>query len=146
MTIQLLCRKIGTTQIFIESGACVPVTVLKAASNTVVQKQDADKDGYLALQLGFGERRPARTTKALGGHFQKANVAPRRYLRETRVTAEEAEAHEVGQEIKVDIFSPGQKVDVIGTSKGRGTSGVIRRHNFKVKRRTHGTHENTGHG
>ena len=146
MSIELLCRKIGTTRLFVESGECVPVTVLDAGANTVVQKKGIDKEGYTALQLGFQERRPTRTPKALAGHFQKANTAPRRHLRESRVTPEEAGAYEVGQEIHVDLFSPGQRVDVTGISKGRGTAGVIKRHHFKVKRRTHGTHENTRHG
>jgi large subunit ribosomal protein L3 len=144
--LQLLCRKVGNTQIFDDSGECIPVTVLFAASNTVVQKKTEDKDGYCAVQLSFGERKPIRTTKALGGHYGKANAAPARYLRESRLTAEEAEAYEVGQEIKVDIFAPGQRVDAIGTSKGRGFSGVVKRFHFKVKRRTHGTHENHRHG
>jgi len=146
VSIQLLCRKIGTTQLFVESGECVPVTVLDAGSNTVVQKKGIDKEGYTALQLGFQERRPTRTPKALAGHFKKANTAPRRHLRESRITPEEAAGYEVGQEIRVDLFSPGQRVDVTGTSKGRGTAGVVKRHHFSIKRRTHGTHENTRHG
>ena len=146
MPIQFLCRKIGTTQLFMESGECVPVTVLEADSNTVVQKKGIDKEGYTALQLGFQERRPTRTPKALAGHFQKAKTAPRRHLRESRVTPEEAAGYEVGQEIHVDLFSAGQRVDVTGTSKGRGTAGVIKRHGHSIKRRTHGTHENTRHG
>ncbi len=146
MPIQFLCRKIGTTQLFMESGECVPVTVLEAGSNTVVQKKAIDKEGYTALQLGFQERRPSRTPKALAGHFQKANTAPRRHLRESRVTPEEAAGYETGQEIRVDLFSAGQRVDVTGTSKGRGTAGVVKRHGFSIKRRTHGTHENTRHG
>jgi len=142
----LLCRKIGDTQIFLDTGQCVPVTVLQADSNTVVQKKTSDKDGYTALQLGFDEQRPSRTSRARAGHFQKAGVAPKRILRECRVSEEEAGSFEVGQEVKVDVFEVGQKVDVTGTSKGRGTAGVIKRHNFSVKRRTHGTHENTRHG
>jgi large subunit ribosomal protein L3 len=136
----------GNTQIYIDSGECIPVTVLFAESNTVVQKKTEDRDGYSAVQLAFGDRKPTRTTKGLGGHYGKANVSPARFLKESRVTPEEAEALEVGQEIKVDIFEPGQHVDAIGTSKGRGFSGVIKRHNFSVKRRTHGTHENHRHG
>ncbi len=141
MPVQLLCRKLGSTQIFAESGECIPVTVLEAGSNTVVQKKNEKRDGYTALQLSFGERRPSRTSKALRGHFEKANVAPAQHLIESRVTPEEAEAHEVGGKIPVDIFATGQRVDVIGTSKGRGTAGVVKRHNFAVKRKTHGTHE-----
>jgi large subunit ribosomal protein L3 len=146
MPIQLLCRKLGTTQIFAEDGECIPVTVLRAGPNTVVQKKTVDKDGYDALQLGFAERRPSRTPRPLVGHFRKANVAPAYHLRESRVTAEEAAAHEVGQQVTVDVFQKGQRVDVIGTSKGRGTTGVVKRHNFAVKRKTHGTHESTRHG
>lgn len=146
MPVQLLCRKIGSTQIFVETGECIPVTVLQAGSNTVVQKKTEKRDGYTALQLGFEERRRSRTTKPQAGHFQRAGVTPKQFLRESRVTSEEAEAFEVGQEIKVDLFQVGQRVDVTGTSKGRGTAGVVKRHNFSVKRRTHGTHENTRHG
>lgn len=141
-----MCRKVGNTQIFVETGECVPVTVLEAGSNTVVQKKTDDNDGYSALQIGFQDRKATRTSRALGGHYKKAGVAPKQFLKEARVTAEEAEGFEVGQELKLDVFEVGQHVDVIGTSKGRGFSGVIRRHNFSVKRRTHGTHENTRHG
>ena len=146
MLVQLLCRKIGNTQIFVESGECIPVTVLQADSNVVVQKKTEQKDGYSALQLGFQERRRSRTTRPQAGHCQRAGVTPRQFLKESRITAEEAEAFELGQEIKVDLFQVGQRVDVMGTSKGRGTAGVVKRHNFSIKRRTHGTHENTRHG
>jgi len=141
VAIELLCRKIGMTQIFEESGLAIPVTVLDAAPNTVVQKKTEEKDGYTALQLGSGERRPSRTRKGLLGHFEKAGVAPKQHLVESRISAEEAKGYEVGQEIKVEIFEKGQHVDVIGTSKGRGTAGVVKRHNVAIKRRTHGTHE-----
>ncbi len=140
-----MCRKVGNTQIFDDSGECIPVTVLFAAPNTVVQKKTEDKDGYSAVQLAFEERKTNRTSKALGGHFTKASVAPAQHLKESRLSAEEVDGYEVGQEIKADIFEPGQHVDVIGTSKGRGFAGVIKRHNFRVKRKTHGTHENTRH-
>ena len=146
MAIELLCRKIGMTQIFVESGEAIGVTVLEAGPNTVVQKKTDDKDGYTALQLGFQEKRPSRTSKGARGHFEKAGVAPKRHLVESRMTAEEAAGYEVGQELRAEIFEPGQRVDVIGTSKGRGTAGVVKRHNFKVKRRTHGTHEFFRHG
>ncbi len=146
MAIEFLCRKVGMTQIFKDTGESVPVTILEAGPNRVVQKKTEETDGYTALQLGLGERRPDRTSKAQQGHFAKANTAPAEVLRESRVTAEEAEQYEVGQEIKADIFDEGQKVDVIGTSKGRGYSGVVKRHGFAVKRRTHGTHEFFRHG
>jgi len=143
--ISLLCRKIGTTQIFAETGECIPVTVLEAGPNTIVQKKTPERDGYAALQLGFGERRPSRTPKALAGHFQRAKVAPKRHLRESRVTEAEAKDREVGGEIRCDVFTPGQRVDVIGVSRGRGTAGVVKRHKFTMKHNTHGTHENRRH-
>lgn len=141
MALELFCRKIGMTQIFNDSGECVPVTVLEAGPNTVVQTKTDPTDGYHALQVGYGDIRPTRTTKAAVGHFQKAGVAPKRFVRESRVTAEEVARYEVGQSFDTEIFAEGQRVDVVGTSKGRGTAGVVKRHNFKVKRRTHGTHE-----
>jgi large subunit ribosomal protein L3 len=146
VSIELLCRKIGMTQIFEESGQAIPVTVLEASPNLVVQKKTAEKDGYTALQLGFGDRRPSGADKAQQGHFKKAGVAPKRHLAESRISAEDAQGYEVGQEIKVEIFEKGQRIDVTGTSKGCGTSGVIKRHGFSIKRRTHGTHENFRHG
>lgn len=146
MSIHLLCRKLGMTQIFAENGDAVSVTVLEAGPNTVVQKKTVEKDGYSALQLGYGERRPARTPKGELGHFQKAKVAPQRYLKESRLTPEEAAAHETGGKVSVDIFAPGQRVDVIGTSKGRGTAGVVRRHHFPDRAEAHGAHERFRHG
>lgn len=145
MSIELLCRKIGMTQIFDDAGDAIGVTVLDASANTVVQKKTLETDGYTSLQLGFGERRPSRTPKAMAGHFQKAGVAPKRHLAESRVTPEQAEAYEVGGEVEVEVFEPGQRVDVIGTSKGHGTTGVVKRHNMAIKRRTHGTHESFRH-
>ena len=141
MALEFLCRKIGMTQLFTESGECIPVTVLEAEPNRVVQKKTEEKDGYSAVQLGYGERRSSRTPKPERGHFEKAGVAPQQWLRESRLSAEEVSQYEVGQEIKADVFSEGQRVDVIGTSKGRGTAGVVKRHGFSIKRKTHGTHE-----
>ncbi len=146
MTVELLCRKIGMTQIFEESGRAIPVTVLDASPNLVIQKKSQETDGYTAIQLGFGDRRPASADKAQQGHFQKAGVAPKRHLAESRISAKDAEGYEVGQEIKVEIFEKGQRVDVIGNSKGRGTAGVVKRHGMAVQRRTHGTHESHRHG
>ncbi len=146
VSIELLCRKIGMTQIFEESGQAIPVTVLDASANLVIQKKSEETDGYTAIQLGFGDRRPSGVDNAQQGHFKKAGVAPKRHLAESRISAKEAEGYEVGQEIKVEIFEKGQRVDVTGTSKGRGTAGVVKRHGFAVKRRTHGTHEAFRHG
>jgi large subunit ribosomal protein L3 len=141
VAIEFMCRKVGMTQYFNEAGECIPVTVLDAQPNRIVQKKTPETDGYAALQLGYGERKASRTTKAMQGHFEKAKVASQRLLKESRVTPEELEGYEVGQEIEVGIFEQGQRVDVIGTSKGRGTAGVVKRHNFSIKRKTHGTHE-----
>ncbi len=146
VAIELLCRKIGMTRAFNEAGESVPVTVLEAGPNAVVQKKTPETDGYAALQLGFGERRPTTLSRPERGHFEKAGVSTRRVLRESRVSPEEVAQYEPGQEVTVEIFSAGQKVDVIGTSKGRGTAGTVKRHNFAVKRRTHGTHESFRHG
>jgi large subunit ribosomal protein L3 len=146
VAIELLCRKIGMSRLFEANGECHPVTILEAGPNTVVQKKTVENDGYSALQLGFGEREPRRTTKPLLGHFEKAKVAPRRHLVESRLEPSEAEAYEVGQEISVGIFEKGQRIDVIGTSKGRGTAGVVKRYNFKIHTEGHGTHENFRHG
>ena len=146
MSIHFLCRKVGMTQLYGEGGECVEVTVLEAAPNRVVQKKTSAREGYDALQLGYGEKRRKVASKAEMGHAAKANVATPRYLRETRVTPQELESYEVGQEIRCDIFKPGQRVDVIGTSKGRGTAGVVKRHHFPSKGEAHGAHENYRHG
>ena len=145
MAIEFMCRKIGMTQLFSEEGECIPVTVLDAQPNRVVQKKTPERDGYSALQLGWGERALRHATKPLQGHCAKASVPPVKALRESRIAAEELEKYEVGQEVGVDIFSPGQRVDVIGTSKGKGYAGVVKRHGFGV-RTTHGAHEYFRHG
>ena len=146
MSIELLCKKLGMTQIFTDSGEAVPVTVLEAGPNVVVQKKTKEKDGYEAVQLGFGDRRETLFSKGERQHFEKHGVAPKRHLAESRVKADEAAQLESGTEITVSIFEPGQKVDAIGTSKGRGFSGVVKRHGFAIKKRTHGTHEFFRHG
>ena len=146
MTIELICRKIGMTRVFDENEDAVPVTVLEAGPNVVVQQKNTEKDGYTALQLGFGARREALFTKPERGHFAKADTAPRRRLWESRVGDDGLEAHPVGSEITCGIFEPGQLVDASGTSKGKGYQGVVRRHGMKIKKRTHGTHEAFRHG
>jgi large subunit ribosomal protein L3 len=145
VSIELLCRKIGMTRLFNDAGECIPVTVLEAGPNTVIQKKTQEKDGYTALQLGYGERRRKTLSKPQLGHFEKAKVSPKRYVRESRIDAADLEQYEVGATLTADIFEAGQKVDVIGTSKGRGTAGVVKRHKFAVKRKTHGTHESFRH-
>ena len=146
MAIEFICRKVGMTRLFDEAGLCFPVTVLDAGPNAVVQKKTPEKDGYSALQLGFADRTRKNVSKAMQKHFEKAGVSPKRALKESRVSEEDAAKYEPGQEIKLDIFSAGQRVDVIGTSKGRGTTGVVKRHNFPVHTEGHGTHEFFRHG
>jgi len=146
VAIELLCRKLGMTRVFNEAGDAVPVTVLEAGPNAVLQHSTLEKDGYSALQLGFGARRPKTLSKAMLGHFAKSQTEPRRFVAESRVGPEQLAKHAVGSELKADLFSPGQRVDVIGTSKGRGTSGVVRRFHFAMQKWTHGTHEGARRG
>jgi len=139
-------RKIGMTQIFTEDGSVLPVTVIES-NISVVGKRTQEKDGYDAIIVGAGERKEKHTSKALAGSFKKANVTPRRDLRELRCSAEFAASVEVGSDLKVDqLFEVGQFVDVQGTTKGRGFTGVMRRHHFAGNVRTHGTHEYRRHG
>ena len=145
--LELLGRKLGMTQYFNDSGDRVPVTVIAANPCIVVQKKTQETDGYTAVQLGFEERKEKHTTKPMVGHFARAGVTPRRELYEVRLSAEDVEALEVGQELGVnDAFADVKKVDVIGTSKGRGFAGVIKRHGFGRSKMTHGTHEFFRHG
>ena len=134
----LLAKKIGMTQVFSEAGELLPVTVLEAGPCVVVARRTAAKEGYEAVQLGFGEVKEKRLGKPAAGHFKKAGVTPRRHLRELRVTG--ASGLAVGQELKVDIFKAGEKVDVTGTSKGKGFSGQHKRHHFGRGPVTHGSH------
>jgi len=133
----ILGKKVGMTQFFTENGLAIPVTVIEAGPCVVVQKKTVESDGYQAIQLGFGEKRESLFNKPLKGHFAKNNIRPRRYLREIRV--EDVDAYQVGQEIKADIFAEGEKVDVVGTSKGRGFSGGIKRHGFHRGPMAHGS-------
>jgi large subunit ribosomal protein L3 len=139
-------RKLGMTQIFTEDGTVVPCTVIEARS-VVVGKRTTEKDGYDALILGFGDKREKLVSRALLGQFKKANVTPKRTLREFRVPADVVSQFEVGQSVKLDeVFAVGQFVDVQGVSRGRGFTGVMVRHNFAGNVRTHGTHEYERHG
>jgi large subunit ribosomal protein L3 len=145
MSVGLLGKKLGMTQIFKEDGERVPVTLICAGPCAVVQKK-SDNNGTHSVQLGFGDIRPNKVDKALTGHFKKANLAPKRFLREFRVTKDEASKYNVGDELKVNIFEKGGFVDVTSNSKGRGYTGVIKRHNFHRPNMTHGTHEFRRHG
>ena len=133
----LIGRKIGMTQVFDEKGNVIPVTVVELGPCAVVQKKTIENDGYNAVQLGFEDKKVTRTNKPMKGHFDKANVAPKKVLKEFRL--EDDSALNVGDIIKADIFAAGEKVDVVGTSKGKGTAGVIKRWNFSRLKETHGT-------
>jgi large subunit ribosomal protein L3 len=135
----ILAKKIGMTQIF-EDGKFIPVTVVEAGPNYVLQKKTSEKEGYTALQLGFDEKKEKNTTKPMMGIFKKAGVKPLRFVKELRVDS--VEGYELGQEIKIDTFEGVEYVDIIGTSKGKGTAGVMKRHNFAGNRATHGVSRN----
>ena len=133
----IIGKKIGMTQIFDANGKVVPVTVVEAGPCPVVQKKTVEVDGYAAVQLGFAVQKQQRVTKPLKGHFAKADVAPQKVLKEFRFA--DTSAYEVGAVVKADAFAAGDKVDVIGTSKGKGTAGAIKRWNFSRLKETHGT-------
>jgi len=132
----LIGKKVGMTTIFNDKGEFVPVTVIEAGPCPIVQVKSKDKEGYNAVQLGFGEKRKTLFAKPILGHFEKSGIEPKKYLKEMKV--EDVSNYKVGQELKVDIFSVGEKVDVIGTSKGLGFQGTMRRHNFKGGPKSHG--------
>ncbi len=140
----ILGKKMGMTQIFTEHGAVVPVTVVEAGPCPVVQKKTLGNDGYEAVQLAYGEVSEKNVNKPLKGHYKKAGVAPRKVLREFKLN--NVEALEVGQEIKCDIFVEGDVVDVVGTSKGHGFTGVIKRWNHHCGPMAHGSGYHRGVG
>ncbi len=136
----LLGTKLGMTQVWDENNTLIPVTVVEIAPNVVTQVRTPEVDGYAAVQIAYGAIDPRKVTKPLGGHFEKAGSTPRRHLTEVR-TANAAE-YTPGQELAVDTFTAGQRVDVVGTSKGKGFAGVMKRHNFKGVSASHGSHRN----
>ncbi|MGN0452370.1 MAG: 50S ribosomal protein L3 [Ruminococcus sp.] len=140
----LIGKKIGMTQIFDEKGNVVPVTVVEAGPCVVSMKKTVESDGYCAVQLGFGDMKPNKVTKPMQGHFKKADVAPKKTLKEFRF--DDINAYNVGDILKADIFEAGQKVDVTGTSKGKGYAGVIKRWNFGRLKETHGSGPVARHG
>jgi len=141
----LIGRKLGMTQVFDPTGALIPVTVIQAGPCTIVQTKMAASDGYLAVQLGFGERKAQRAGKAFRTHCTKAGKGVFSVLREFRL--EDEAPYTIGQEVKVDeVFKPGDRIDVTGTTKGRGYAGVIKRHGFSGFPGSHGTHEYFRHG
>ena len=137
MTKGILGRKIGMTQVFAENGDLIPVTVVEAAANVVLQKKSVESDGYEAIQLGFDDKREKLANKPEKGHVAKANTAPKRFVREFRGV--DLAAYEVGQEVKVDIFAAGDVVDVTGISKGKGFQGSIKRHGQSRGPMAHGS-------
>jgi len=136
MTKGLIGKKLGMTQVFSEEGVSIPVTVIEVSPSVVVQKKTREKDGYDAVQLGYGRIKQKNVTKALQGHFRKADKGFFRILREFRINLEEGEP---GLELSVESFEPGEYVDIVGTTKGKGFAGVVKRHGFRGGRATHGS-------
>ncbi|CCQ93483.1 ribosomal protein L3 (BL3) [[Clostridium] ultunense Esp] len=140
----ILGKKIGMTQVFNEDGVVIPVTVVEAGPLKVIQKKTMENDGYSAIQVGFKDKKENRVNRPLKGHFDKVGVEYKRYIKEFAV--ENTEEFEIGQEIKADIFQVGDKVDVTGTSKGKGTQGPIKRHNYSRGPESHGSKYHRGGG
>ncbi len=138
MTIGLVGRKIGMTRVFTDEGESIPVTVVDVSNNRVTQIKTPDRDGYAAVQVTFGVRRPIRVNKAAAGHFAKAGVEAGHTMGEFRLEPNELAQYQVGGQVGVDVFKTGQFVDVTGVTKGRGFAGVIRRHHFSSNRASHG--------
>ena len=136
----LLGEKLGMTQVWDADNRLVPVTVVKAGPCVVTQIRTSDTDGYNAVQIAYGAIDPRKVTKPISGHFAKAGVPPRRHLVELRT--EDVSAYALGQELTADTFTAGEKVDVVGTSKGKGTAGVMKRHGFAGVGASHGSHRN----
>jgi large subunit ribosomal protein L3 len=130
----ILGKKLGMTEFFLENGTAVIATVIEAGPCFVVQKKTKEKDGYEAVQIGFQEAKPQRVTKPMLGHFKKAGVSPLKYVMEFSAAGD----YKPGDEIRADIFKEGETVDVIGTSKGKGFAGVMKRHNFRGQPASHG--------
>ena len=142
----LLAKKLGMTQLFLEDGTRVPVTVLVAGGNTVLAHRTQERDGYTALQVAFDEQKPSRMTKPDLGRFKQAGVTPRRVVREFRVPGDMLEKFPVGSDLPLDIVPEGERVDVTGTSKGKGFQGVHKRYHMRGTKQTHGVHEVYRHG
>ena len=135
-----LGTKLGMTQVWDESNTLIPVTVVQADSNVVTQIRNSEVDGYSAVQIGYGQIDPRKVTKPLAGHFEKAGVTPRRHVVEVRTA--DASEYDLGQDLNVEAFEAGQKVDVIGNTKGKGFAGVMKRHGFAGVGASHGQHKN----
>lgn len=144
MTKAILGKKLGMTQVFTQDGMQIPVTVIEAGPCVITQIKTPEKDGYSALQVGFGDIRDGLVNKPLKGHFDKAKIPYKRYIRELKIA--NVEEYQVGNEIKADIFAEGDQVDISGFSKGKGFAGSIKRWNFNRGPRTHGSHHHRSPG
>lgn len=142
----LLTKKLGMTEIYTAEGDRVPVTVLLAKGNLVLGHRTEERDGYTAIQLAFDDQKPSRLTKPKLGQFTKIDAAPKRKVKEFRVPADVLAKFPIGSEVALELFEAGQKVDVTATSKGKGFQGVMKRHNMRGEKRTHGQHEVYRHG
>ena len=140
----IIGKKIGMTQIFEETGTVIPVTVVEAGPCVVSQIKTVENDGYASVQMGYGDLKAKKVNKPMKGHFDKANAAPKRTLREFRF--DDTSKYELGQILKADVFAAGDKVDVTGTSKGKGYAGVIKRWNFQRLKESHGSGPVARHG
>jgi large subunit ribosomal protein L3 len=140
----ILGKKVGMTQVFATNGALIPVTVIEVTPNVVLQKKTLETDGYQSVQIGYGDKKEKAANKPELGHASKANTNPKRFVKE--IAGEEMLAFEVGQEVKANIFAEGEIVDVTGTSKGKGYSGAIQRHNFSIGPKSHGSGYHRGSG
>ncbi|MEM7503843.1 MAG: 50S ribosomal protein L3 [Pseudomonadota bacterium] len=138
MTIGLVGRKCGMTRVFTEDGESIPVTVIEAQPNRITQVKTVETDGYRALQVTAGAVKPSRVSKPEAGHFAKAKVEAGDLLREFRLADSDETDYQIGSELRVDVFSEGQKVDVVGTTIGKGFAGTVKRHNFRTQDATHG--------
>ena len=138
MTMGLVGRKCGMTRVFTDEGVSIPVTVIEAQPNRITQVKTVDKDGYRALQVTAGSRKASRVSKPAAGHFAAAKVEAGDLITEFRIDDTDDSVYQTGAELKVDLFAEGQKVDVVGTSIGKGFAGVIKRHNFHMQDATHG--------
>lgn len=142
----ILGKKLGMTQVFTPNGQLIGVTAVEVGPCVVVQKRTAEKDGYTAVQIGFEDKADRKVNKPMMGHFSKAGVKAKRYLREFRLSAEQLLEYEVGQELNIADMQPGDRIDVIATSRGMGFAGVMKRYNFRGGKATHGVHEYYRHG
>jgi len=145
--LEIIGKKLGMTQIFLKDGSTVPVTAVLAGPCSVVQKKNQEKDGYFAIQIGFEEKKLKQTSKPLQGHFKKTKLTPKKILREFRTDKKESDMYKEGQNITLDtVIHQNDYIDATGISKGKGFTGVIKRHGFKGGKASHGVHEYHRHG